>query len=146
MIAASLPQETVPAPEKSFDGKNLLPIFRGESSPQPRNLFWSAGNEEGWWAMGSGDWNLVGEKTRVGLFDLSQDVSEKSDIAKTMPDKVAELTKLHDVWLAEMANPVKASGKRYGMEPTAGFTSKKPKSERKKNQPAPSPKVSGADQ
>ncbi len=126
--------------ETTFDGKNILPILRGEESPQPRNFFWSAGSEEGWWAVRSGDWKLVGEKARVSLFDLSRDVAEKDDLAKEMPEKVAELTKLHDAWLAEMANPKSAGGKRYGMEAPAGTKANKPKSERKKVKGVPVPK------
>jgi arylsulfatase A-like enzyme len=122
--------------------------------PQPRNLFWSAGSDEGWWAVRSGDWKLVGEKARTGLFDLGKDVSEQNDLSKQMPEKVAELTKLHDAWLAEMANPVKAGAKRFGMTASAeGAPAKRVKMTReekkkqrdmeraKKRQPAPPPPV-----
>ena len=128
---------------KPFGGEKILPVLRGETPP-PRNLFWSAGSEEGWWAVRSDDWKRVGAKARLGLFELSKDVLEKNDLAKTMLEKVAELPKLHAAWLAEMANPVKAGGKRYGMEPPAGFTPKKPKSERKKNQLVQPPKAPSA--
>lgn len=112
----------VAAPAKPLDGKNILPVLRGEVAPQPRDFFWCSGSQGGWWAVRSGDWKLVGEKARVGLFDLGKDVSEKNDLAGTMPGKVAELTKLHDAWLAGMANPVKAGAKRYGMDADAGET------------------------
>jgi hypothetical protein len=62
----------------------------------------------------------------VGLFDLSKDVSEKKDLAKAMPEKVAALTKLHDAWLAEMPNPVKSGAKRYGMTAPGGDSPVKP--------------------
>lgn len=112
-----------------FDGINLLPILRGEVNPSPRNLFWSAGGDEIWWAVRSGDLKLVGEKERIRLFDLSRDASEKHDLAQQMPEKVVELTKLHDAWLAEMADPVKGGGKRYGL--TGGNTKKVKKKELK---------------
>jgi arylsulfatase A-like enzyme len=123
---------------KPLDGKNILPILRGEVAPQSRNFFWCSGSQEGWWAVRSGDWKLVGDKARVGLFDLNKDVSEKNDLAKTRPEKIVELTKLHDAWLAEMPNPVKAGAKRYGMTAPEGTKEKRPKSERKKKQPAAS--------
>ena len=50
-----------------------------------------------------------------------------------MPDKVAELTKLHDAWLADMAKPVKAGEKRYNM---AAPAEKKPKKKKKKDKKA----------
>ena len=118
--------------EKPLDGKNILPLLRGETRPPPRNLFWSAGSDEGWWAVRSGDWKLVGEKGKIGVFDLSKDISEQDDLSKTMPEKVAELTRLHDAWLAEMAKPIKGEGKRYGMASSADQAPKKAKSERKK--------------
>ncbi len=121
--------------EKPLDGKNLLPLLGSESAPTPRNLFWCSGSEEGWWAVRSGDWKLVCEKGRIGLFDLSKDVSEKTDLAKTLPEKVTALTKLHDAWLAEMPSPVKAGGKRYGMEVPGGSAPKKSKADRKKKAP-----------
>ncbi|MDI1248454.1 MAG: sulfatase-like hydrolase/transferase, partial [Lacunisphaera sp.] len=116
LAAAGVPGPT----ERPLDGTNILPLLRREMPPLPRNLFWSSGSDEGWWAVRSADWKLVGDKGRISLFDLGKDVSEKNDLAKTMPDKVAELTKLHDAWLAAMPDPVKAGGKRYGMAPPDG--------------------------
>jgi arylsulfatase len=104
---------------------NLLPLLRGETKSPPRDLFWSAGGEEGWWAVRSGDWKLVSDKGKLGLFDLSKDVSEANDLAKQMPDKVAELTTLHDAWLAQMAEPVKGGGKKWGTESTSSKKKKK---------------------
>ncbi|MGV3485538.1 MAG: sulfatase-like hydrolase/transferase [Planctomycetaceae bacterium] len=98
---------------KPLDGIDLVPILRGEATPPPRNLYWSSGSDDGWWAVRSGDWKLVAQKNRVELFDLSQDVSESNDLAKANPQKVTELTKLHDAWLAEMADPVKAGAKKW---------------------------------
>jgi arylsulfatase A-like enzyme len=117
LAAAGLPAPT----DKTLDGMNILPILRGETSAPARNLYWSSGSEEGWWGIRSGDWKLVAQKAKVELFDLAKDVSEKSDLAKTMPDKLAELTKLHDDWLAQMAKPVKHGEKKWtpGMD-TAG--------------------------
>jgi arylsulfatase A-like enzyme len=99
--------------DKPFDGINLLPILRGETPATARNLFWCSGSDEGWWAVRSGDWKLVAQRAQVELFNLAQDVSEKTDLAKTMPDKLAVLTKLHDGWLAGMAKPVKAGDKKW---------------------------------
>ena len=112
-----------------LDGINLLPLLKSETAPQSRDLFWCSGSDEGWWAVRSGDWKLVGEKGKLSLFDLGKDVSEANDLAAKMPEKVAELTKLHDAWLAEMAKPVKAGEKRYDM---AAKTDEKPKKKKKK--------------
>lgn len=122
----------LPAPrDKPLDGINLMPVLSGEAAAPVRHLFWSSGSEEGWWAIRAGDWKLVGEQSRVSLFDLAKDLAESTDLAAQMPDKVAGLTALHDAWLAGMAAPVRGEGKRYGLE---GSTSppRKSKRERKK--------------
>ncbi len=124
-----------PSDRKPFDGINLLPILREEVKLPPRNLFWSAGGEEVWWAVRSGDWKLVGEREHVGLFDLSTDVSESNDLATKMPEKAAELIALHDAWLAEMADPVKGGAKRY--EPASVSKKKDKKRDKKKDKESP---------
>lgn len=48
----------------------------------------------------------------------------------------AELTKLHDAWLAEMPNPVKAGAKRYGMPAPEGSVPKRSKADRRKKKAA----------
>lgn len=121
--------------EKPLDGTNILPVLRRETAPKPRNLFWCAGSDEGWWAVRSGDWKLVCEKGKIGVFDLSKDLSEQNDLSKAMPEKVASLTRLHDAWLAEMPNPIKAGGQRYGMEVPGGSAPKKSRADRKKKAP-----------
>lgn len=145
ILPTALAAAGVPAPtDKPLDGINLLPIARGEVKSLPRDFFWCAGGQEPWWAIRSGDWKLVAEKGRPALFDLSTDVSEKNDLAAKMPDKVAELTKLHDAWLAPMPMPINGEAKRWGQEAPPGAKTKKPKNERKKNQPAAAPVASKA--
>jgi arylsulfatase A-like enzyme len=116
--------------DKSFDGRNLLPLLRGQAAPESRDFFWCSGSEAGWWAVRSGDFKLVGEKGRLSLFDLSKDASESNDLAARLPEKVAELTRLHDAWLAEMAEPVKAGAKRYDLAPAKADGSMPPKKKR----------------
>lgn len=127
LVAAGVAAPT----DKKLDGINLLPILRGEVKPQPRDLFWSSGGADGWWAVRTGNWKLVGDKGKVGLFDLAKDVSEATDLAKQLPDKVAELTKLHDNWLAQMPEPVKGGGKKCASEPNVVRKKKKRTDEEK---------------
>jgi arylsulfatase A-like enzyme len=138
MAAAGL---TVPA-TKPLDGINILPILRGETPAPTRTLYWTGGSDEGgWWGIRSGDWKLTAQQGKVGLFDLSKDISEKNDLAATMPEKVADLTKDMDTWLTDKPSPVKGGSKRFGLASSTDEKQKvkKPKSERKKNkQSAPS--------
>ena len=120
-------------PEKPFGGLDLVPLLRVLTTTASRNLYWCSGSEEGWWAVRPGKWKLVSEKGNIHLFDLGQSAAEEVDLAAEHPDKIAELTALHDAWLAEMSPPISGEGKRYGMEPATEGKPKKPKSERKKN-------------
>ncbi|MCL4201682.1 MAG: sulfatase-like hydrolase/transferase [Pirellulaceae bacterium] len=114
ILPTALAAAGVSAPaDKPFDGINLLPILRGETPSPARDLFWCSGSEAGWWAVRSGDWKLVAQRSRVELFDLARDVSEANDLAQARPDKLAELTTRHDAWLAQMASPVKAGEKKW---------------------------------
>jgi arylsulfatase A-like enzyme len=121
ILPTALSAAGVDAPtEKRLDGIDLLPVLQGQVPAPQRNLFWCSGSEEGWWAVRSGDWKVVGDKARVSLFDLSKDVAEAKDLSSQVPQKLAELTKLHEAWLAEMPNPIKAGGKKW----TAGAPQK----------------------
>jgi arylsulfatase A-like enzyme len=42
--------------------KTFCPFLRGKATPAAQSLFWCSASEEGWWAVRSGDWKLVGEK------------------------------------------------------------------------------------
>lgn len=48
-----------------------------------------------------------------------------------MPEKVADLTRLHDSWLATMANPVKAGDKKWLPGVHEAAKKKKPTPEQK---------------
>jgi arylsulfatase A-like enzyme len=134
ILATSLAAAGIPAPaDKPLDGQDLIPLLTSKNPAPGRDLFWSSGSEEGWWAVRSGDWKLVGEKGRNSLFDLSQDISEATNLASEKPEKLQELIRLHDAWLAEMQPPVRGQGKRYDLEGTAPTRTKKPKNMRKKN-------------
>jgi arylsulfatase A-like enzyme len=114
ILPTALAAAGVDAPtDKRLDGIDLLPVLQGQVPAPPRNLFWCSGSEEGWWAVRSGDWKVVGDKARVSLFDLSKDVAEAEDLSNKASQKLAELTKLHEAWLAEMPNPIKAGGKKW---------------------------------
>jgi arylsulfatase A-like enzyme len=118
---ATLAAAGLSAPQdKPLDGLNLLPILRGETSAPVRNLYWCSGSDEGWWAVRAGDWKLVAQRAQVELFDLGKDISETTNLAPAQPDKLVELTRLHDDWLAQMAKPVKAGEKKWtpGMSTT----------------------------
>ena len=78
----------------------------------------------------SADWKLVSQQGRIELFDLGKDAGEQNDLAKQKPEKVADLTRLHDAGLAEMPDPVNAGANRWGMPAPESSIAKKPRRER----------------
>ncbi len=105
--------DVTPPADRVLDGKNLLPALRGEVEQVHEQMYWSSGGLRGKWAIRTGRWKLVGVKNQIELFDLEADLSETTDLSARFPEKVAELTKLHDAWLAQMADPVHGGGKRW---------------------------------
>jgi len=104
--------------ERRSDGIDLIPLLSGAKPSESRDLYWSSAEEGGWWAVRSGDWKLVAERDRVELFDLAKDPGESTDLSATNPGQVARLTALHEAWLAEMAEPVKAGAKKWVSDDT----------------------------
>ena len=83
----------------SMDGisiKNLL--LNGDKLPE-RDLFWSFGNKD---AVRSGKWKLVTiqskDETKIELFDLEKDLSEKNDLSTKETELVKELLLKLENW------------------------------------------------
>ncbi len=102
---------------KNFDGKSLLPLLTGKTKEHHQTLYWSSAHE-GDWAIRQGDWKLHGIKATRELVNLAADPCEKTNLATQHPEKVKELSALHDAWLAQMAEPMtKGAAKRWSAEP-----------------------------
>ncbi|MEI6810226.1 MAG: sulfatase/phosphatase domain-containing protein, partial [bacterium] len=91
-------------PEQHMDGISLLPLLKGGKLTK-RPLFWHYphyGNQGGapGGAVRLGDFKLIEwfEDDSVELFNLSKDVGEKNNLAKSMPEKVLELRTLMLKW------------------------------------------------
>jgi arylsulfatase A-like enzyme len=102
-----------PSDRVHFDGKNMLPALTGQTDTLHDALYWSSGGREAKWAVRRGDWKVVGQQDRRELFNLAKDVGETTDLAEKHSEILAELQKLHDAWLNEMAPPVNGAPKRW---------------------------------
>ncbi|MDP6540086.1 MAG: sulfatase-like hydrolase/transferase [Planctomycetota bacterium] len=90
-----------------LDGRSLGAVLRSADAPAPHDvLHWQLGDQ---WAVREGPWKLVvnGRDTdgsrlegawRTLLTDLSADVSETVNLARTHPERVERLTQLHARW------------------------------------------------
>ncbi len=94
-----------------LDGRSLVRIAKGESTPSSRDVFWHfpcyIGGGGPCSAILSGDWKLIEffESGTTELFDLSKDPGEKTDLTTSEPGRSAELlAKLH-AWQDETGAP-----------------------------------------
>ena len=95
-------------PDARLDGIDLLPILRGQSQMVERTLFFRVGTvRRHQRVVRQGDWKLMIDGGEVPgapvpapslLFNLRDDVSERSDLAKQHPDIVRRLRGLLTEW------------------------------------------------
>ncbi len=81
-----------------FEGKSLVPVFEGRKLERGKPLFfqWSGGK-----AVHAGRWKLVSRsKDGWELYDMDKDKTETRNLARSMPEKVRELSGLYDAWYA----------------------------------------------
>jgi arylsulfatase A-like enzyme len=94
-----------PKPEWKLDGVNLLPHLGGEAKGAPHTaLYWRFGQQM---AIRKGDWKLVKYDTAaeggkgtsaVRLYNLADDIAEKTDLGAKEPERVKELRAAWDEW------------------------------------------------
>lgn len=103
-------------PEWKLDGVNLLPFLSGQNTSMPHDaLYWRFGQQM---AIRKGDWKLVkgaggglavesaDRATLAGaeLYNLSQDIGEKKNLAAENPEKVRELAAAWTAWNAQLVD------------------------------------------
>ena len=99
---------------RELDGVDLLPFVTGRDSGTPHDILHACNSRDGvQWSVRKGDWKLVNDypdtshftakprpATVLGLFDLSTDPRERSNVIDKHPEIAAELRKLHDDFMA----------------------------------------------
>lgn len=100
-------------PAKEIDGLSLVPLLLGKEHLKRDQLCWyyphyspqakMPGN-----AIRKGDFKLIEhyDPVKIELFNLKEDLGEKSNLADSNPDKVRELKQSFDKWLRDM-KPIK---------------------------------------
>ena len=100
--ATALAAAGIAVPEGEWvDGEDLLPFLTGERSGKPHEqLFWRAGQSH---AARVGDWKLIRERGQLPmLFDLGNDIGERTDLASQNPEKMKELQVAYEAWAGQM--------------------------------------------
>ncbi|MBD3676163.1 MAG: sulfatase-like hydrolase/transferase [Planctomycetaceae bacterium] len=85
--------------ERQLDGMNLLSILTGQRSTVERTLVWNGK------AVRQGEWKLMlngkgGDK--VALYNLQEDLSEKTNLADQHPELVEQLKQVAQEWQADI--------------------------------------------
>lgn len=82
-----------------IDGINLLPLARGEAELAERPIYFQSGYYK---AIRLGDWKLqVSDRpNKAWLYNLATDPTERTNMADSLPDKVAELRAMIDAHAA----------------------------------------------
>jgi arylsulfatase A len=97
-----------PDPGQSLDGVSIIPVLRKPDAGLERDsLYWHyplprphilGGRSSG--AIRHGDWKLIEffDTGEIELYNLADDIGEKNNLAKSMPDKADELKNLLTDW------------------------------------------------
>jgi arylsulfatase A-like enzyme len=101
-------------PEWKLDGLDLMPYLTGKVKEPPHPvLYWRFGEQ---FAIRKGDFKLVASAPdgvkNVKLFNLKDDIGEKTDLTEKMPDKAKELKADWDKWDAEQMKPLWVPAKK----------------------------------
>ncbi len=92
-----------------IDGVSLVPLLRQRGGLAPRALYWhyphysNQGGQPGA-AIREGNLKLIEfyEDSHLELYDLSEDIGERHNLAREMPDKAAELHAKLKAWRASV--------------------------------------------
>lgn len=75
---------------EAVDGISIVPTLTGKGKQAQRDyLYWQFGPQSQ--AVRSGKWKLLADGTRLLLFDLSEDMGERNNLAATNPETVQRL-------------------------------------------------------
>ncbi len=87
--------------EVALDGFDMLPVLQGKMKSPRKEMFWQRRLDKG---ARVGHWKWVESARGNGLFDLSKDLAEKTDLSKERPDMLAKLKGRFQNWKKEMAD------------------------------------------
>lgn len=119
---------TLPA-DRKIDGVDILPYVTGQKSGEPHEcLFWATKDR----AMRKGHWKILKQDDGAfRLYNLKDDIGEKTDLAEKKPEKVEEMKAFLAQWESELKPPLWAGGQQR-----AATAKKRPAAKRKEGAPA----------
>jgi arylsulfatase A len=97
--------------DRPFDGVDLMPILAGKSPEVQRTLFWrrvDPKETKTHLAVRDGNWKYIRtiENDQQFLYDLSDDIGEKKNLAMAMPGKCDAMKAMIASWEKEISPPL----------------------------------------
>jgi arylsulfatase A-like enzyme len=124
-------------PDQHLDGVSFVPLLKGESTARGKPLFWhyphyanQGGSPNS--VIRDGDWKLIEwhEDGALELYNIAQDLSEKTNLAAEQPDKVKELHAKLITWRKEVGALMPTPNPNF--DPNAKAPTESPKKTKKK--------------
>ncbi len=128
---------------QALDGESMVPLLKGAGGVGRDAIFWHfpaylQGNEGTWrttpaGAVRKGNWKLLEffEDGRLELYNLAEDIGERNNLSKKMPDKTRKLHELLKLWRKSVGARVPTElNPEY--DPNAGLETKKKKTKNKR--------------
>lgn len=101
-----------PLPDAQLDGKSLATVLKSPDADSPHQSFhWMLQDQ---WAVRSGPWKLIANaadtkhqsklegEDSIFLVNLESDIGEQTNLRREHPERVDELTQIHEAWMAEV--------------------------------------------
>jgi arylsulfatase A-like enzyme len=95
---ASITGKSLPS-SIALDGFNMLSVLKGQQGSPRKSIFWQRRSDK---AARIGSWKWIESAKGGGLFNLAEDLGEKTDLSSVAPDKLAELQAGWQKWRSEM--------------------------------------------
>ncbi|NBS19308.1 MAG: N-acetylgalactosamine 6-sulfate sulfatase [Flavobacteriia bacterium] len=91
-----------------LDGVNILPYLKGEKKGRPHHTLFVRKFDDDLYSVREGDMKLISKKKNSiqELYDLSNDLSEETDLASKFPDQVKRLDSIRKNWDKQLIDPV----------------------------------------
>ena len=94
-----------PAKNQVLDGKSIIPLLEQADAPRREAIYWHyphyhPGGATPYSAIRDGDWKLIEfhERNQIELYNVKDDIGEKSDRATSMPDKAKQMREKLHTW------------------------------------------------
>jgi arylsulfatase A-like enzyme len=108
---------TKPDPNYPLDGRDLLPICKGDGAPYERKLFWRHGRQN---AVRDGKWKYLNDGTSEYLFNLSLDHREQADFEDQNPSVLRQLRVDFETWQEQVLPRPESASRVNGRDPGTG--------------------------